>query len=139
MAMWDFYKKNGTTFLFSVPDVCEVSTMGKISKTFKFGLESSIDYNNLLALCANVESYFVNRTPMKGAILFVDNSPSQGNTIKIVDPHGINTGYGIIESFTPNILPGCGNLVRTFELKMMWIGASLGTEISSGVYKVILT
>jgi hypothetical protein len=139
MATWNFYKKDGTTLLFSIADVCEVSTTGKISKTFRFGLEKSTDYDNLLTMCNNAESYYAKRTPMKSAILFVDNSPSQGNTIKIVDPRGIDTGYGIIENFTPGILPGCGDAVRTFELKMMWIGSSLGTEILPGVYKITLT
>lgn len=139
MATWDFKEKDGTTAICSISDSCAVEVEGKISKTFRFMLTSSAEYNNLISMCDNTEPYFAKRTPMKGAILFVDKSPSQGNTIKIVDPRGIDTGYGIIENFKPDILPGHGDVVRTFELTLLWIGSSLGSEIQSGVYKITLS
>lgn len=135
---WTFYKKDGSTIITTISDYTQVDVNGKISKTFYFFLTSQAEYNNLLSLCRNVESYFVERTPLKGAILFVDKSPNQQNTIKISDPQGVFTGFGILESFTPIRPPGFSEGGLEFEITLLWMGDMIGDEIQEGVYKITL-
>jgi len=139
MTDWQFYKKDGVTPICSIPDVCEVIRSGKYAKTLRFMLTDEADYDALMAMCANVDPARARRTALRDAVIFSDTSLGQLNTIKVVDPHGEETGYGIIESFTPGQADGTKYHAFTFEFTLLWIGSTLGEEINTGVYKVALT
>ncbi|MDY6966100.1 MAG: hypothetical protein SVM80_09075 [Halobacteriota archaeon] len=131
-----FYEKDGSTVICTVPEHFLVTSTGMISKTFTFYLLNDTDYNNVMGMCENAEQYMAERTPLKGGILFADKSPSQENTIKILDPSGIHTGFGILNGYDLEIPPGMGDNLKTVSMHLVWIGASLGTEIRDGVYKI---
>ena len=137
MENWIFYRKDGITEICSVPDICTVERRGKQNKILRFMLTNSGDYNNLMWMCRYVDQARAHRTSLNGMIIFADTSPDQSNTIKVIDPNGDETGYGIIESFTPEQIAGTKYHAFTFELSLLWIGETLGEEIDNGVYKVI--
>jgi len=135
-ADWVFYKKDGVTEICTIPAHVQVEQAGNLEKRFKFMLLNETDYDMLLAMCRNAEPANCSRTTLKEGMMWVDRSPLQSNTVRVVDPDGINSGYGIVYDYNLQRVPSSGDSFFLFELVLLWMGKSLGIELNDGVYRI---
>lgn len=133
---WKFYQKNGTTLICSIDAyLSKFARKGLVTKTFSFVLYSDTDYANLESLCKYADRYYVDRNDLRGCVLFVERSPGQSNTIKIVDPSGKEIGFGILSGNTPIRDFETHPDIKLFEIELLWMGDTLPTEIADGIYQ----
>jgi len=135
-ATWTFYEKDGETEILTVPGYVSVRAEGNAERILKFMLTDEADYAALMAMCANAEPYYSSRVSLKCGELFVDKSPSQMNTIKVVDPDAVNSGFGILYDHQPQRIAGMGDHTWLFELTLLWMGDTLGDELEDGVFVI---
>lgn len=113
---------------------------GDISmRTFNFHVLSQTDYdvfNESLGIYGN--SYYSELNYLKGAKVIVDKSPVKTNTIYVENHNNasIYDGWGVLSSYNENVGSGRSQYNVIISMSFYWLGASQGTEIQNGVYRI---
>lgn len=135
---WRIYAKDGITLRAQIRAVLKAAPYeGVVSRTFTWILEGRTDFERLISICRFAEPAYSSRTPQRGSFVYRDKSPGESNTIRIVDPRGIETGYFLLTACNPLRDISLGGTLE-FEVTAYWLGGTLPPEPIPGLYRTYL-
>lgn len=135
---WRIYAKDGMTLRAAFRGLLKDAPYeGVVSRSFVWLIADREGFDRLIDVCRFAEPGYSSRTPQRASFVYRDKSPGETNTVRIVDPRGIETGYYLLIDCTPvRDISLAGAL--EFELTAYWLGGTLPPEPISGLYRTFL-
>ncbi len=135
---WKIYAKDGVTLRAAFRAVLKDAPYeGVVSRSFVWILEGRTDFEKLIDVCRFAEPAYSSRTPQRASFVYRDKSPGETNTVRIVDPRGIETGYYILIDCAPLRDISLGGALE-FGVTAHWLGSVLPPEPVPGLYRTFL-
>ena len=132
---WQIYAKDGKTLRAAFRAVLKDAPYeGVVSRSFVWILEGRTDFEKLIDVCRFAEPAYSSRTPQRASFIYRDKSPGEMNTVRIVDPRGIETGYYILMSCAPLRDISLGGALEC-GITAHWLGNVLPPEPIPGLYR----
>lgn len=135
---WKIYAKDGVTLRAAFRAVLKDAPYeGVVSRSFVWILEGRPDFDLLVDICRFAEPAYSARTPQRSSAIYRDKSPGAMNTVRIVDPLGIETGYYLLLDCAPLRDISLGGALE-FGITAYYLGQTIPSEPMSGMYRMFL-
>jgi len=135
---WRIYAKDGKTLRAAFRAVLKDAPYeGVVSRSFVWVLEDRVDFEKLIDVCRFAEPSYSSRTPQRASFVYRDKSPGETNTVRIMDPRNIETGYYILIDCAPLRDITLGGALE-FGVTAHWLGPTLPPEPIPGLYRTFL-
>ncbi len=135
---WRIYAKDGTTLRAAFQGLLKDAPYeGVVSRSFVWLVKDRDGFDRLIDVCRFAEPDYSSRTPQRASAIYRDKSPGAMNTVLIVDPRGIETGYYLLLDCAPvRDISLCGAL--EFGITGYYLGDTIPPEPMPGMYRMFL-